>query len=229
MGRGAIAGPVCVGAVAIVPAGLERPFPEGLDDSKVLTAAKREALVPAIEAWASGFALGWASPGEIDEAGIIGALRWAAQRALAGLGRPEATVILDGSHDWLTPPPATLDEASAGTEPAPPAFARVVTLVQADRRCATVAAASVLAKCARDAEMERLDARHPGYGWASNKGYGTAAHQAAIGRLGPSPQHRLTWHLGDTDGPDVSGTRKTWQASSREGAPPARDKGQGGA
>jgi ribonuclease HII len=106
----------------------------------------------------------------------------------------DVIVLLDGAHDWLSPPPVTLLEATC-----PPDIEsrrwRVKTLVGADHLAAGVAGASVLAKCARDAEMGRLARRHPGYGWERNMGYGTPGHRQAIATLGMSPQHRRTWKL----------------------------------
>ncbi|MDR1150918.1 MAG: ribonuclease HII, partial [Bifidobacteriaceae bacterium] len=169
VGRGALAGPVCVGAVAVVPE--TPPHPPGLDDSKALTSARRTRLVPLIHAWAAAWALGWASAEDVDRLGIVGALRtagWCALTALqdAGIEARAAIVLLDGRHDWLTPPPLTLAEASGPDR----ARWRTVTLVGADRLAASVAAASVVAKCARDAKMVTLDGRYPGYGWDRNMG-----------------------------------------------------------
>jgi ribonuclease HII len=90
-----------------------------------------------------------------------------------------SVVVLDGNHDYLTPALST-----------PP---RITTRVKADRDCASVAAASVIAKVHRDRMMIAADDEHPGYGWAGNKGYGSTAHYAALTELGPSPLHRLTW------------------------------------
>ncbi|MDR1294780.1 MAG: ribonuclease HII [Bifidobacteriaceae bacterium] len=194
VGRGALAGPVCVGAVAVVPGTL--PPPPGLDDSKALTSARRTRLVPLIHAWASASALGWATASEVDRLGIVGALRAAGWRALtvladAGVEARAAIVLLDGRHDWLTPSPVTLAEANQPER----ARWRTETLVGADRLAASVAAASVVAKCARDGAMAVLDGRYPGYGWAQNMGYGTARHRAAIAALGACEEHRRTWKL----------------------------------
>lgn len=186
VGRGSLSGPVSVGIV-IVDAGC-RALP-GVRDSKLLSASAREQLVPRIQAWACGSAVGHASPGEIDDAGIIAALRLAALRALEALDiRPEH-ILLDGSHDWLSPAPQTslFDEAAD----LPPVTARV----KADLLCTSVAAASVLAKVERDAIMAHLDQDHPEYGWIDNKGYASPEHIAALRRLGPSPLHRRSWRL----------------------------------
>jgi ribonuclease HII len=199
VGRGALAGPVSVGVVAVDIA--TRSGPHGVADSKLLSPAAREALLPALGRWGVARAVGHASAAEIDAVGIIAALRLAGTRALAALGVAVDLVVLDGSHDWLTAR-AELDlwggvgEAGGPTPavdgwPAP----AVRTLVKADRRCSSVAAASVLAKCERDALMVALAAEHPGYRWAENKGYGAPEHLAALRELGPSPLHRRSWRL----------------------------------
>jgi ribonuclease HII len=183
VGRGAPAGPVAVGVVVIHAS--TPPAPSGVRDSKLLTAPAREALVPAVERWAADAAVGTATADEVDAFGVVGALRLAGQRALAALVIRPDLVLLDGSHDWMTDP-----------DPVPGATGvPVVTRVKADLTCASVAAASILAKVHRDAMMTGLDLEYPGYGLAVNKGYGTADHLAALQRLGPTPQHRVSWRL----------------------------------
>ncbi len=182
VGRGAIAGPVAVGLCVVDAAiGLH---PDGLRDSKLLSEKRREFLAPLAASWALHSAVGLASAEEVDAIGIIAALGLAGKRALLqlherGADIRESVVLLDGSHDWLTP---------ALANPL-----RVRTRVKADRDCASVAAASVISKVHRDHLMIEADARHPGYGWSGNKGYGSAAHFAAIAQLGASPLHRHTW------------------------------------
>lgn len=204
VGRGALAGPVTVG-VAIVDA-LVGPCPEGLGDSKLLSAAKREALCDPIRQWVCASGVGNASPQEIDRWGIIGALRVAGQRALLNaLGEEHSLlpdlIILDGSHDWFSEPPRDLfadldgedhpaDEQWHALGIQPPA---VQMRVKADMHCAVVAAASNLAKVHRDALMASYD--DPGYGWASNKGYASASHILGLSTLGPSTFHRRSWKL----------------------------------
>ena len=206
VGRGALAGPAAVGVAAVsaevVAEGSLARVP-GLTDSKQLSAGRREVLVPQIRAWIPT-AVGTASPTEIDEHGITGALRLAGCRALAalaqvGMEHPVDVVLLDGSCDWLSSLAADLFESpEEGLDDAvvPPWRGPVTTRVKADLGCASVAAASIIAKVERDALMRRLDDVFPGYGWAGNKGYGTAAHRRAISQHGPSPWHRLTWTLG---------------------------------
>ena len=182
VGRGAIAGPVAVG-LAVVDAGVGA-HPSGLRDSKMLAEKRREELAPLAAGWALFTAVGLASPDEVDRIGIIAALALAGKRALThlhqqGVAVRESIILLDGSHDWLTPSLAS-----------PLA---VQTRVKADQDCSSVAAASVVAKVHRDRLMIEADAATPGYGWSGNKGYGSAAHYEAIGRLGPSAQHRQTW------------------------------------
>jgi ribonuclease HII len=182
VGRGAIAGPVAVG-LSIVDVDT-RTAPEGLKDSKLLPEPKREELHPKVARWSRYAAVGMASNERIEQIGIIAALGLAARRAIdairdQGVDLTGAVVLLDGSHDWLSP-------AINGTIP-------VTMKVKADRTCAAVAAASVLAKVQRDRLMIDNDAVHPGYVWTSNKGYASAEHYAGIERVGASPLHRWSW------------------------------------
>ncbi len=181
VGRGAIAGPVAVGVHA-VRAGITE-FPLGLRDSKLLSEKRRDALLPLVREWGPS-AVGYASPAEIDAHGITWALGAAGRRALLALhaeGLPVtvALILLDGSHDWLSP---------ALRQPL-----RVQTRVGADRACASVAAASIHAKVDRDACMRDAHAAHPHYAWDSNKGYGAAAHYAGIAAHGLTEWHRRSW------------------------------------
>jgi ribonuclease HII len=188
VGRGALCGPVSVGMV-LVDISVRRSLP-GVRDSKLLTPAARIELVPRIRRWAVGYAVGHASAAEIDEVGIIAALRRAGLRALSSLpARPDA-VLLDGSHDWLTSPPqaSLLDDL-------PDDVPSVTTKVKADLTCASVAAASVLAKTERDAIMAAMADRHPLYGWSENKGYASPGHVAALQAHGPCEEHRRSWNL----------------------------------
>lgn len=184
VGRGAAAGPVSVGAVQ-VSAGTGEP-PTRLRDSKLLSPAARAQLVPQIDRWADRWAVGHASAAEIDQVGIIAALGLAAWRALDQLDAVPL-VLLDGNLDWVS--------AAGASRPHLPT---VVTKVKADLVCASVAAASVVAKVARDEIMVELDSAVPGYDLARHKGYLTAAHTNALAHLGPSVQHRRSWRLPST-------------------------------
>lgn len=191
VGRGALAGPVSVGVVVIDDS--VRSAPVGVKDSKLLTESARTRLVPRIERWAVAHAVGHASPDEIDEIGIMAALRLAGTRALGSLGVVPDLVILDGNHDWLTAPGelgllAFADERGPSTPP-------VTTMIKADLKCSSVAAASVLAKVERDGLMVRLATEHPAYGWGFNKGYAAPEHIDALARLGPCELHRRSWRL----------------------------------
>lgn len=182
VGRGAIAGVVAVGVCAILPS-VDAP-PERLRDSKLLSPARRGEVEPLVHAWAAAVAVGEAEPSEIDAHGIVAALGMAARRGLialheAGIDVGASTVLLDGSHDWLTPALSS-----------PP---RILTRVKADRDCASVAGASVVAKQHRDALMVADHEQWPVYGWSGNKGYGSPEHLAAVAEHGASPRHRVTW------------------------------------
>jgi ribonuclease HII len=161
-------------------------------DSKLLTPEARRRLAPRIRRWAPSYGVGHASPGEIDEFGIIAAMRLAGHRALAQLTVEPDSVLLDGNHDYLTFPEQT---TLFGPDPVVARVPPVVTMIKADLRCAAVAAASILAKTARDEIMVGLDGEHPEYGWAENKGYSAPEHLAALSRLGPTPHHRVSWRL----------------------------------
>jgi ribonuclease HII len=181
VGRGALAGPVMVGACVVTPE--YSSFPPGLRDSKLISEKKRELIYPLILEWAPT-SVGESSAEEIDEFGITHALGLAAKRSLtqlheAGIPIAQATILLDGSHDWLNPvlaQPLT-----------------VITRVKADQDCAVVSAASVVAKVTRDRLMSELHLLHPHYNWESNKGYGAAIHMDAISSRGTSDHHRKTW------------------------------------
>ncbi len=194
VGRGALAGPVSVGVVVVDAA--TRTAPDGLADSKMLSPAARQALVPRLVRWGRSHAVGHASAAEIDAVGIVAALRLAGTRALVLVEQvvgPVGTVLLDGSHDWLTAQaPVGLDLFEAAGVEVP---RRVHLRVKADQVCASVAAASVVAKVTRDALMTELAPEHPPYGWTQNKGYAAPAHLAALAEHGPSPLHRRSWRL----------------------------------
>jgi ribonuclease HII len=195
VGRGALCGPVTVGVV-VVGAGIG-PVPAGLADSKLLTPGQRERLAPRVRRWAPHHAVGHAAAEEVDQVGVVAALRRAALRALAQLAGSAPTpdvVVLDGSHDWLTARPEQA-ELFAPAEPPGPPVPPVLTRVKADLTCASVAAASVLAKTERDAIMTALAADFPEYGWEANKGYAAPDHIEALEHRGTTPWHRRSWRL----------------------------------
>jgi ribonuclease HII len=194
VGRGALAGPVSVGIAVVDLHNME--LLADVRDSKLLKAADRERLDPLVRAWSVASAVGHASAREIDELGIMGALRTAGNRAwfeILGAGITPDVVLLDGSHNWLSPAaqPSLFDEVITD----PGCDAPVHTLVKADMQCLSVAAASVLAKVERDQHMRELHLECPDFGWDVNKGYATAAHREAIRTHGPSPYHRISWNL----------------------------------
>ncbi len=187
VGRGALAGPVAVGAAVVDPAMSRRRVPEGLRDSKLVAERRRPDVAARAADWVVASTVGWASAAEIDQVGIIRALGTAALRAIAdlrGLGvvPEEAIVILDGNHDYITPAGGAL---------------RVQPIIKADRDCASAAAASVIAKVARDGLMADLHATTPVYQWARNKGYASGEHRAAIRAHGLSAHHRASWAIAD--------------------------------
>lgn len=199
VGRGALSGPVTIGMVVVTAQ--TRTAPQGVRDSKLLAPEARVRLVPRIRRWAVCWSVGHASPAEIDEFGIVPALRLAGHRALAGLSLTPDLVLLDGNHDYLTPPEQDVPPADRHSgAPAPvdgllDVVPPVTTRIKADLTCAAVAAASILAKTARDALMSELDASHPEYRWADNKGYSAPAHIDALARFGATPHHRRSWSL----------------------------------
>jgi len=169
-GRGPWAGPVSAGAVILKP----RARIAGLDDSKKLNARQREALELEIKDRALAWAVGFASVDEIAELNILRATGLAMRRAVEALSLVPAFALVDGNYAFDLPCP-------------------VRTVVGGDATSASIAAASILAKTARDRVMVELDAAHPGYGFADHKGYGVPAHQKALKALGPCPAHRATW------------------------------------
>lgn len=169
VGRGALAGPLTLAAVV-----LDRHARiVGLDDSKRLAPSRREEIAVAVHDVALAVAIIHIEPAEIDRLGIAQACRTGMARAVAAIGRPVDHTIVDGNDTRLSFPSTAV--------------------VGGDRMCACVAAASVVAKVARDALMVRLAPEHPDYGFEVNKGYGTPEHLAALAELGPSPQHRRSF------------------------------------
>lgn len=171
-GRGPLAGPVVAAAVILHP---ERDI-AGLADSKMLSAASRIELSALIMDNASAWAIAWADAGEIDALNILAASMLAMRRAVDRLGVLPGHVCVDGNRC--------------------PRLARgctVEAIVGGDARVPAISAASILAKTFRDAWMERLELRHPGYGFARHKGYPTAEHRAALARLGPCVVHRRSF------------------------------------
>ncbi len=168
-GRGCLFGPVFAAAVILDPG---RPI-EGLADSKALSPERRTELAGLIRQRSISWSVASASAEEIDRINIREASRLAMRRAVAELSPPCDYLLVDALQiDWPVPQQA---------------------LIKGDARVASIAAASILAKTARDALMAELDARFPGYGLARHKGYGTAEHLDALRRLGPTPLHRRSF------------------------------------
>lgn len=169
-GRGPWAGPVMTAAVLLDP----RDIPAGLDDSKKLSKSRREALFAEICVKAH-VGIAWASPARIDAMNIRAATLWAMRRAVLALPLAPAGALVDGRDvpDGLPCPGESV--------------------VKGDARSLAIAAASIVAKVARDRMLLALDAQLPGYGFAAHKGYGTAAHAAALAKLGVTPHHRRSF------------------------------------
>lgn len=170
VGRGPLCGAVVTAAVILDPA---RPI-EGLNDSKKLTEARREALFPLIQERALAWCIARAEVEEIDQLNILHATMLAMQRAVAGLNVQPTLVLVDGNRCPVLP---------MRSEP----------VVKGDSRVPAIAAASILAKVARDREMLELDQQYPGYGIAGHKGYPTPVHLAALRELGATPVHRRSF------------------------------------
>ncbi len=179
-GRGPWAGPVHAAAVWLAPERLTAGFQAELDDSKKLTRVSREAIFEQMRARASAgdpplrLGLGDARVEEIDRLNILQASLLAMARAVAALGLQPDAALVDGTQ-------------------APKLNCPVTTVVGGDRKCLTIAAASIAAKVTRDRLMARLAEAHPGYGWERNAGYGTAAHRDGLRRLGVTPHHRRSF------------------------------------
>jgi ribonuclease HII len=172
-GRGCLAGPV-VAAAVILPPGVRLP---GLDDSKKLSAADREALRPLIMEKAVAWAVAAVSPAEIDRINILKASFLAMHRAIDQLAKRPEALLIDGNR--FTPYPGLPHTC----------------MIKGDGRFRSIAAASILAKTHRDALMEALHEEHPHYGWAVNKGYPTPDHRKAIAAHGPCVHHRRSFRL----------------------------------
>ncbi|MED5384692.1 MAG: ribonuclease HII [Cyanobacteriota bacterium] len=175
VGRGCLFGPVFAGAVVLELPNANRLLKEGLTDSKRLSARRREALVPLIEREAKAWGLGQASAREIDLLGIRPATELAMLRALQRLPHRPELVLVDGNL------------------PLRPWIGEQRSIVAGDRYAASIAAASVIAKESRDALIQRLSFRFPGYGLECHAGYGTAQHREALCDLGPSALHRRSF------------------------------------
>ena len=172
VGRGAWAGPLAVGA-AILPTDTRV---NGVRDSKLLTEAERERLFDRIADWCEAWSVGVVSEAECDRLGMSAAQKLAARRAIDGLGVQPDVAVTDGKWDFVSP-----------------SVERVELAVKADRRCLSVAAASILAKVVRDREMRALAEHYPNWSFDTNKGYPCPVHKAALQAWGPSAIHRRTW------------------------------------
>ena len=173
VGRGPLAGPIVTAAVAL-PLDRRPAWIAELRDSKQLSPLQRERLAPKIRDGAIQWAIGWVQAAELDRLGMTSALRLACRRAVEQLDAPPDMVLADGRDDLRLPIPTEM-------------------VVKGDAKVASIAAASIIAKTARDAWMIELDARFPGYGFARHKGYGTAEHLRALAERGPCSEHRQSF------------------------------------
>ncbi len=191
-GRGPLAGPVVAGAVILDPM---LPI-DGLDDSKKLSPARREALAVEIKLKALAWSVSWADAAEIDSLNILHATMLAMRRAVLGLRVRPRLVEVDGNR---------LPNLEIGN-------GRIQgnAIVGGDALVAAISAASILAKVRRDAIMCEVDQLYPGYGFAQHKGYGTALHRESLDRLGPCPQHRWSFR-------PVSGMRRHSEIAAANG------------
>ena len=192
VGRGCLAGPVSVG-VAVINIDCINP-PENLADSKLLTHEQREEILPLVKTWVKDFAVGHASNDEIDEIGLTRALRRAGRRALVQLETKPDHLILDGKHNWLMPEKETQNMFEQEFDDGPLSVdLKIITQIKADLTCASVAAASIVAKTTRDQMMAELSKEFPHYFWAENKGYAAPEHLEAIKSFGATKYHRVSW------------------------------------
>jgi ribonuclease HII len=182
VGRGPLAGPV-VAAAVVFPRGFSHPE---IKDSKALTAAQREELVPIIKESSIGWGIGIVDVEEIDRRNILNASLLAMVAALKAL-RPRPDYVLIDGNQLI---PGELFQAKRISLKGAP---QQRTVIKGDRLCFSIAAASILAKVARDRIMMKLDKRHPQYGFAHHKGYSSAEHLEALRRFGPSPVHRRSF------------------------------------
>ena len=174
VGRGAWAGPLTVGAVVLPHEGRVN----GIRDSKLLTAARREVLFGRIADWAIAWSVGHASERECDELGMSDAQRLATRRAIDALAVEPDRVLLDGNWNYIDYLPTR-------------------TLIKGDRYCLSIAAASIMAKVTRDRLMVEAAEHHPAYGFDGNKGYPAPDHVMALAGYGPSTIHRRSWAFMD--------------------------------
>lgn len=173
VGRGPLAGPIVTAAVSL-PLDRRPPWLAELRDSKQLSARQRERLAPLIREGSRQWSLGWVQSAELDDLGLTNALRLACRRAIEQLREPPDVVLADGRDDLRLSCPTEM-------------------IVKGDATVASIAAASIIAKVARDRWMVELDERFPGYGFARHKGYGSAQHLAALQSLGPCSEHRRSF------------------------------------
>lgn len=192
-GRGPLAGPVCAAAVILGDAGID-----GLADSKLLSAKRRQALAAEIQAKSRAWGVGWASVAEIDELNILRAtflaMARAMQQCLAQLEKAQPIGVAPAISDSMLSLVLVDGNRSPADYSGPWQWPYATqTIVKGDQTVACISAASILAKTARDQEMYRLDTQYPHYGFARHAGYGTKAHLQALAEHGPCAAHRKSF------------------------------------
>jgi ribonuclease HII len=207
VGRGSWAGPLTVGVAVVRPGVRRNSFPKWLRDSKMLTEERREEIFDDVAAWCADWAVGHASPAECDRWGMTAAQCLASRRALEALELAPEAALVDGPRDFTGPPPPRVVQRTlpfGGEDPEPldaesfvtpemPMPSRVQPIVKGDARCASIAAASVLAKVTRDRIMRAESEHYACYHFEDNKGYPSPLHKIALRGYGLSVIHRRTW------------------------------------
>lgn len=207
VGRGAWAGPLTVGVAVVRPRVQLRSMPAWLRDSKMLSEARREEIFEPVGRWCQAWAVGHVTATECDEWGMTEALRTAARRALAALEPVPDALLVDGPVDLLR---QSGDHATG---------ILVRPIVDADAKCASVAAASVLAKVVRDRIMREEADHYPAYAFERNKGYPSLVHQTALRGYGPSAIHRKSWaFVEELPWCGQARVRRPWSPSSGRGS-----------
>ena len=196
VGKGAWAGPLVVGIAVVPKHAYGGTVPSEVRDSKTMSEKSREAAFDVVRDWSSAWSTGWATSRECDELGMADAQRLACRRAIESLSVPVDVAIVDGRWDFVSPEIPVVEMR-----------------IKADRDCASVAAASVLAKVTRDRHMRELAVHYPYWSFESNKGYPCGLHRAGLHAWGASHEHRTSWAFMDTCVPWAGANRRERRGS----------------